>query len=195
MEEHLRFAACFWHTFCWPGSDVFGGGTFDRPWHRGANDAAAAEHKRSVAFDFFSKLDVPYLSASTTSTSMADATTVAEAPRTSRGRRRSPRTAAGRLRPQAPLGHRQSVQPPALCRRWPPPTRIRRCSPGARCRCSDALEVDAPPRRRQLRAVGRPRGLRDAPQHRHEARARSVSAASSASSSSTSTRSASPARS
>ena len=19
MEEHLRFAACFWHTFCWPG--------------------------------------------------------------------------------------------------------------------------------------------------------------------------------
>lgn len=31
MEEHLRFAACFWHTFCWPGSDVFGGGTFNRP--------------------------------------------------------------------------------------------------------------------------------------------------------------------
>ena len=29
MEEHLLFAACFWHTFCWPGSDVFGGGTFN----------------------------------------------------------------------------------------------------------------------------------------------------------------------
>ena len=24
MEDHLRFAVCFWHTFCWPGSDVFG---------------------------------------------------------------------------------------------------------------------------------------------------------------------------
>ncbi|WP_374297377.1 xylose isomerase [Sphingomonas sp.] len=60
MEDHLRFAACFWHTFCWPGSDVFGGGTFDRPWHRGANDSAAAATKREVAFDFFSKLDIPY---------------------------------------------------------------------------------------------------------------------------------------
>lgn len=60
MEDHLRFAACFWHSFCWPGSDVFGGGTFDRPWHRGANDSAAAASKREVAFDFFSKLDIPY---------------------------------------------------------------------------------------------------------------------------------------
>ena len=28
MEEHTRFAVCFWHSFCWPGSDVFGAGTF-----------------------------------------------------------------------------------------------------------------------------------------------------------------------
>jgi xylose isomerase len=60
MEDHLRFAVCFWHTFCWQGSDVFGPGTFGRPWHQGANDSAAAAHKRAVAFDFFSKLDVPY---------------------------------------------------------------------------------------------------------------------------------------
>jgi xylose isomerase len=60
MEDHLRFAACFWHTFCWPGSDVFGAGTFDRPWHRGANDSQAAAAKREAAFDFFTKLDVPY---------------------------------------------------------------------------------------------------------------------------------------
>ena len=39
MEDHLRFAVCFWHTFCWPGSDVFGAGTFTRPWHAGPNDA------------------------------------------------------------------------------------------------------------------------------------------------------------
>ncbi|MCW2362311.1 MULTISPECIES: xylose isomerase [Sphingobium] len=60
MEDHLRFAVCFWHTFCWPGSDVFGAGTFNRPWHAGANDSAAAAQKRAVAFDFFKKLDVPF---------------------------------------------------------------------------------------------------------------------------------------
>jgi xylose isomerase len=60
MEDHLRFSVCFWHTFCWPGSDVFGSGTFGRPWHAGANDSAAAHMKREVAFDFISKLDVPF---------------------------------------------------------------------------------------------------------------------------------------
>ena len=60
MEEHLRFAVCFWHSFCWPGSDVFGGGTFNRPWHRGANNSEAAAAKRAAAFSFFEKLDVPY---------------------------------------------------------------------------------------------------------------------------------------
>jgi xylose isomerase len=60
MEDQLRFAVCFWHSFCWPGSDVFGGGTFDRPWHRGANDSAAAAAKRAAAFSFMEKLDVPF---------------------------------------------------------------------------------------------------------------------------------------
>ncbi|MBO9579285.1 MAG: xylose isomerase [Sphingobium sp.] len=60
MEDHLRFAVCFWHSFCWTGSDVFGGGTFNRPWHRGANDSAAAAQKRVVAFEFFRKLDIPF---------------------------------------------------------------------------------------------------------------------------------------
>ena len=60
MEDHLRFAVCFWHSFCWPGSDVFGGGTFGRPWHSGANDSAAASAKRAAAFSFFEKLDVPF---------------------------------------------------------------------------------------------------------------------------------------
>lgn len=33
MEEHLRPAVCFWHTFCWDGFDIFGGGPFSRAWH------------------------------------------------------------------------------------------------------------------------------------------------------------------
>jgi xylose isomerase len=60
MEDHLRFAVCFWHTFCWPGSDIFGAGTFGRPWHAGANDSSAARAKRAAAFDFFTRLDVPF---------------------------------------------------------------------------------------------------------------------------------------
>ena len=32
MDEQLRVAVCLWHSFNWPGSDVFGAGTFDRPW-------------------------------------------------------------------------------------------------------------------------------------------------------------------
>jgi xylose isomerase len=60
MEEHLRFAVCFWHSFCWPGSDVFGGGTFQRPWMLGANDAAAARDRRATGLSFVEKLDVPY---------------------------------------------------------------------------------------------------------------------------------------
>ncbi|QQN74273.1 xylose isomerase [Croceicoccus sp. YJ47] len=60
MEDHLRMAVCVWHTFCWPGSDVFGAGTFDRPWHRGANDADAARSKREAALAFVEKLDLPF---------------------------------------------------------------------------------------------------------------------------------------
>jgi xylose isomerase len=60
MEEHLRFAVCYWHTFCWDGFDVFGKGTFNRPWHGGVLDQAAADHKLEEAFDFFTRLGLPY---------------------------------------------------------------------------------------------------------------------------------------
>lgn len=60
LEDHLRFAVCFWHTFCWPGSDVFGAGTFDRPWHVGPNDATNARLKRESALGFVTKLDLPF---------------------------------------------------------------------------------------------------------------------------------------
>lgn len=76
MEDHLRFAVCFWHSFCWPGSDVFGAGTFKRPWHVGANDRAAAATKRSAAFDLFRKLDLPFYCFHDVDV-MADATDIA----------------------------------------------------------------------------------------------------------------------
>jgi len=61
MKEHLRFAACYWHNFCWTGSDIFGAGTFDRPWIQPVgNQLQLAEQKAKVAFEFFEKLGVPY---------------------------------------------------------------------------------------------------------------------------------------
>src|SRR5680860_164066 len=61
MEDHLRVAVCYWHSFNWPGSDVFGRGTFDRPWLETTDDPiSAARHKMDVAFEFFTKLGVPF---------------------------------------------------------------------------------------------------------------------------------------
>ena len=33
MEDHLRFAVAWWHSFAWEGGDPFGGPTFERPWY------------------------------------------------------------------------------------------------------------------------------------------------------------------
>jgi xylose isomerase len=61
MEEHLRPGVCFWHSFAWPGTDMFGVGTLDRPWLDPAADPmVAARAKMAVAFEFFEKLGAPY---------------------------------------------------------------------------------------------------------------------------------------
>ncbi len=61
IEDHLRIAVCFWHSFNWPGSDVFGVGTFDRPWLApSADPLAAARAKLDAGFEFLAKLGVPF---------------------------------------------------------------------------------------------------------------------------------------
>jgi len=61
MDEQLRFAVCYWHSFVWPGNDAFGGETFMRPWHTAGGDAMQqARHKADVAFELFSLLRAPY---------------------------------------------------------------------------------------------------------------------------------------
>jgi xylose isomerase len=61
MEDQLRIAVCYWHSFNWPGSDVFGAGTFDRPWLGGSMEPmAAARMKMDAAFEFFAKLGTPF---------------------------------------------------------------------------------------------------------------------------------------
>jgi xylose isomerase len=61
MEDQLRFAACYWHSFCWNGFDPFGyDGTFERPWQHMADPMQAARAKADAAFEFFAKLGTPY---------------------------------------------------------------------------------------------------------------------------------------
>lgn len=60
MAEHLRFAVCYWHTFCWTGTDAFGGDTFDRPWFHTGDPMAAAVMKVEAAFDLYRILGVPF---------------------------------------------------------------------------------------------------------------------------------------
>ena len=58
MEDHLRFAVAYWHSFAWPGGDPFGGQTFERPWF--GDTMEHAKLKADVAFEMFSLLGVPY---------------------------------------------------------------------------------------------------------------------------------------
>ncbi len=60
MEGHLRLAVCYWHTFCWPGSDPFGPGTLIRPWMGGGDALERAALKLDEAFDFLAKLGAPF---------------------------------------------------------------------------------------------------------------------------------------
>ena len=61
MKDHLRLAVCYWHSFNWPGSDIFGTGTFDRPWKPGQPCTQdLAELKLTNAFDFLERLGVPF---------------------------------------------------------------------------------------------------------------------------------------
>ncbi len=60
MEDQMRIAVCYWHSFNWPGSDIFGAGTFDRPWLDADDPMAAAHRKMDAAFEFVTKLGVPF---------------------------------------------------------------------------------------------------------------------------------------
>lgn len=69
MAEHLRFGVCYWHSFAWDGSDIFGAGTLDRPWNLNSRTGSAstdpmadAKQKMAAAFEFFDKLGAPFFS-------------------------------------------------------------------------------------------------------------------------------------
>ncbi len=60
MEQHLRFAVCYWHSFCATGADPFGPGTRQPHWAEHTNPMQRSKNRLDAAFEFFSKLNVPF---------------------------------------------------------------------------------------------------------------------------------------
>lgn len=60
MEEHLRFAIAYWHTFCGTGGDPFGVGTKHFPWLKNTDPLKRAYDKMDAAFEFMTKIGAPY---------------------------------------------------------------------------------------------------------------------------------------
>lgn len=60
MEQHLKFAVCYWHTFMGTGGDPFGGAAFARPWSASADPMRRAADTMDAAFEFMAKLGAPY---------------------------------------------------------------------------------------------------------------------------------------
>ena len=169
MEDHLRPGVCFWHSFAWAGVDMFGVGTLDRPWLAGSVDPMdGARTKMAVAFEFFDEDRDPVLLLPRPGrrARRRELRGVPGRPRCAERRRR--RLPGADRRPVA-VGDGQPVHPSALPgrrRHQPGPRGVR-----LRGRAGQAhARGDAAPRRRELRPVGRPRGLRHAPEHGPRAR-------------------------
>jgi len=60
MEDHLRFAGAYWHSFCGNGADPFGGPTHLFPWDVKSDPIERAKDKMDAAFEFLTKMNLPY---------------------------------------------------------------------------------------------------------------------------------------
>ena len=59
MEEHLRFAVAYWHSFCADGTDPFGSSTITFPFAK-SDRWEHAVAKADAAFEFITKLGAPF---------------------------------------------------------------------------------------------------------------------------------------
>lgn len=60
MNEHLKFACAYWHSFNGDGADPFGGATHIFPWDVKADAVERAKDKMDAAFEFITKMQLPY---------------------------------------------------------------------------------------------------------------------------------------
>ena len=60
MKEYFRFAVAYWHSFNNAGADPFGLGPRPMPWNKKTNPIKRAKDKMDAAFEFITKMDIPY---------------------------------------------------------------------------------------------------------------------------------------
>lgn len=60
MQDWLRFACAYWHSFCGNGADPFGEPTHLFAWDEPADPLARARSKADAAFEFITKLGIQY---------------------------------------------------------------------------------------------------------------------------------------
>lgn len=60
MQEWLRFACAYWHSFVGNGGDPFGEPTHLYPWNTASDAIGRAKDKADAAFEFMTKLGLPY---------------------------------------------------------------------------------------------------------------------------------------
>ena len=60
LEEHLRFAVAYWHSFGPSGADPFGVDTKEYPWLMASDPEQRSIEKMDAAFEFITKLGVPF---------------------------------------------------------------------------------------------------------------------------------------
>jgi xylose isomerase len=60
MEDHLRFAAAYWHVMRNPLGDPFGPGTAQMPWDDGTDSVQNAVNRTDVFFEFLDKIGINY---------------------------------------------------------------------------------------------------------------------------------------
>ncbi|MBP9925960.1 MAG: xylose isomerase [Cyclobacteriaceae bacterium] len=60
MEQHMRFAIAYWHTFCGTGGDPFGPGTKNFLWSTAGDPIQRAKDKMDAAFEFITKIGAPF---------------------------------------------------------------------------------------------------------------------------------------
>ena len=167
MAEHLRPAVCYWHNFAWIGTDMFGVPTFERPWDGETMKGARA--KADAAFEMFTTLGFPFFTFHDRDV-VPEGASLAEfgrnlAEMTDIFAKKMQKTGVKLLWGTANL----FSHPPLHGRRRDQSRsgRVRLCRGAGEERARRHPQA----RRRQLCAVGRPRGLRDAAQHRPAPRA------------------------
>ena len=142
MEDHLRPGVCFWHSFAWPGTDMFGVGTLDRPWLDGTGDDRWTPRGGGWRWPSSSstKLGTPYYCFHDRDVAPEGAQ-LRRVPLEPRRARRRCRRLPGADRRPAPVGHREPVHPSALSGPAPPRTPIPEVFAYAAAQVKHMLEV------------------------------------------------------